>query len=279
MNAKKCKKRGCYSDGVCKDGRCPMHTYAAKEIRDYSSSGRGSGPKTNLPCLGVELECFATNDMILRALRSQHKTPHHDGSINNLGCEFKVCLPADKAITWVPRFAERLASLGARVDSSCGLHVHLDARNILLQHKMAFIQWLSTWETFWFSLTTPSRRPGGDKHQYCKTITNNYQNNHYVWANRMHQNTIEIRIHGGTLNKHKITGWLSAMADLLDLLRSQVPLPLIENQTPTEEQLHTIFKRPLAYEYIMDRKNAGGVLASSYHYAPSGPEVEAEASV
>jgi hypothetical protein len=76
---------------------------------------------------------------------------------------------------------------------------------------------------------------------------------------------VEIRIHPGTLNKHKITGWLHVMADLLDILRNFDEFPMFPpiSNPPTTEQLKVVLKRSTGLQYMLDRIFHGGVVAAS----------------
>ena len=86
----------------------------------------------------------------------------------------------------------------------------------------------------------------------------------YGWASKTSYGTIEIRIHGGTISPHKLTGWLSVCADLGDLLRSaeEFPTVLLVDGKPTDESLRRIFKRPEGYNYLKAREAGNGSLVS-----------------
>lgn len=268
---KKCKEEGCFNDGCCRDKRCPHHTKGSRDLRSYSAGRKY--PTDPAPHLGVELECIAPDSLIFKALRAQGRIPCSDGSLSGLGCEFKLCLAAKTAISKVPRFAGRLASLGATVNSSCGLHVHLDARGVTQERKSLFLKWLEKIQDWLFSLMPPSRRCS----TYCRRLP---ETGHYAWANKTDFNTIEIRIHGGSLNPHKIAGWLNVCNDLMTWLRNGVTLPEIEydkegTMTLTNETLLEIFPTPASREYLLARQEAKGILSAST-LTPNGPTNELE---
>lgn len=284
---KKCNEIGCYSDGTCRDGRCADHTNGARPVRGYSAGG--NTPRSDVPHLGVEIECLSNDSQVYKILRAQGSRPCRDGSLNgSFGCEFKLCKPVDKALRLVPRFVEKLRSLGAQVDTSCGMHVHLDARGVTWERIEAFQVWLATWQGWWFGIMPPSRRES----RFVKPLIGDNRRDHYTWANYTSYGTVEIRIHGGTLNRHKVAGWLAVCADLLDLLHSDRPFPVIGtvqqqalesgevvmvmNPIPTDEQLRGIFTRSTALEYLLARQAAGGVLLETTHATLQGLNRESE---
>lgn len=254
---KKCKEPECYSDATCRDGRCGEHTKGTRTIKSHISNIK---PKSNQPHLGVELECVARDGLAWKMLRSQHRIPHHDGSLPTFGCEFKMCVTVARAIKWIPTFAARLASIGGSVNSRCGLHVHLDARCVSWERREAFAMWLGSWQDWWFNLMPPSRRDN----VYCQRVPSETPSRwtHYQWVHPTDKSTIEIRIHSGTLNRHKVHDWLCVMADLMDLLRSDKPLPPIA-LAPTAQQLVELFPREAGRKYLKSRIQQLGQLHSS----------------
>lgn len=285
---KKCKCKGCYSDAICRDGRCAKHTNGKRAKQEYS---RRSSPRSSTPHLGIEIECFAEMSGAHDAMLSQSIVPCSDGSLPAMGCEFKICRPAKMAIKKAVRLASRLNAAGAKVNKKCGLHVHLDCRGLTRERKVAFVRWMGNNQDWFLSLFPRSRQPGVCPH--IERIQWPESTDHYVWCHITGYNTIEIRIHGGTLNRHKMLGWLNACKDLLDLLRSGVEFPAIEFEDgvavvePTEAEqndpispvrrprrvrasrrkaagtwISRVFRTPAAAEYITARQDNSGVLES-----------------
>jgi Putative amidoligase enzyme len=265
---KRCSAPGCYSDAVCCDGRCGQHTLAVKDKRDYSSRRY---PRSSVPHLGVEIECFARDSAAHRVLLAQRATPCQDGSLPTYGCEFKVCLPARTAVQRVPLFAAKLASVGAVVNTKCGLHVHLDMRGVSWFRRKLAIDWLRRWQEYWFASMPPSRRDN----DYVLPIHED-GNGHYTWAHNTHYETIEVRVHGGTLNPHKIRPWLMLMADLMALIRSDRPLPELPIDGPNEEFLAAVFPTEEGRLYLMRRHANYGVLPRARLATPSGMATDEE---
>lgn len=202
----KCKTSGCFNEACCRDGHCADHTRAERSKRNHSAS---IAPRTREPHVGVEIECIARNGKSHKAMLSQRSLPCFDGSLGDYGCEYKLCAPADKIIRKASLLVDHVRGAGAYIDSRCGLHVHLDCRYVDRNRIDAVCNWLGTQQNWLFSLMPKSRR----SNSFCQR---NINNGHYSWCNLTSKRTVEIRLHGGTLNPHKIAGWLSVMRCILD---------------------------------------------------------------
>jgi hypothetical protein len=262
----KCKSPGCYNDATCHGGYCAVHVQRTWPKRSYQS-GR-SRPISDKPHLGCELECVGPSAAIEKAMRSCGKAAHHDGSLSaGIGCEFKFCRKVEHTIKDVCKFAEMMANVGATVNSSCGLHVHLDARTVSESRRKNFLAWLKTWQDWWFRLV-PKKRRNGTFTQKIGGEQTYYS--HYTWANMTRYDTIELRLHPGTLNPHKLPAWLTVCWDMMNLLRDESkPLPdvkWVDHGTSSldveAEFLASIF-RPESVEYLRARRATNGVLSTN----------------
>lgn len=204
----KCKTPGCFSEACCRDGHCADHTHAERSKRNHSAT---VAPRSREPHIGVEVECIARNGKSHKALLAQRSLPCSDGSLGDFGCEYKLCAPADKIVAKAMRLVSHIRDAGAYIDSRCGLHVHLDCRYADRSRINAVCEWLRTQEHWLFGLMPKSRR----QNSFC---TRSINEGHYSWCNFTSKRTVEIRLHGGTLNPHKMAGWLSAMRCILDKL-------------------------------------------------------------
>lgn len=256
---RKCKFSGCFQSAVCVDGRCAKHTGKVKSKAQYS---KRSYPRTEQPHLGIEIECFAPDETVHRVLLAQSLTPHSDGSLPSMGCEFKICAPVKQAVIRAHNLCGRLSSVGARVNRTCGLHVHIDARNVYYNRKQMFINWLYASESFWFALIPESRRNG----KYCQSlgrwlVCGRPQTVHLSWANISPYQTIEIRLHPGSINPHKVGAWMRVCNCLMELLHGEKPFPhyFVENR---KEWMRHVFSDRLALEYVQARLSASGSLES-----------------
>lgn len=258
MMRKKCKSIGCYESACCHDGHCLKHTRNVKKKKGYSCR---TYPKTTELHLGVELECFGGGEECHKGMLAQRITPCSDGSLPAYGCEYKWCMPAAKTISDAPNFCEHLVRIGARVNKKCGLHVHLDARGLSPERIKEFVMWMGRCEAWWFTLVPESRRTNG----YVRRTGGGFLRNHCAWINQTNYSTVEIRIHGGTINPYKVAGWLTAMSDLLTLLHSGKALPEIvldANLKVDSAWLRDVFPSAEAREYLVARQNNNGSLES-----------------
>lgn len=253
----KCKTKGCYNDAVCNGGFCLKHFSNPAAKRSYSSC---QSPRTAEHHMGLEIECYAGDEESHRGLLGQDTVPHHDGSLPVYGCEFKLLGTPAKLMKNATTLARRIAAAGGRVSKTCGLHVHIDARTAPHIRRANFIEWLKTWEEFWFGLVPPSRRDN----RYCHRLTNR-SSDRYGWVTSTRHNTIEVRIHPGSLCPHKIRGWLEVCKGLMELLHSGRTLetPVIDAATgrPSREFLTGIFNTE-AMEYLDARLDGDGVITS-----------------
>jgi hypothetical protein len=175
--------------------------------------------------MGVEIECIARHGKAHKAMLAQRSLPCADGSLGDYGCEYKLCAPADKIVRKASLLVSHIRHAGAYVDSRCGLHVHLDCRFADRNRINAVCDWLETQQNWLFSIMPKSRRAN----HFC---TRDINNGHYSWCNLTSKRTVEIRLHGGTLNPHKMAGWLSTMRCILDKLnRPNLELPAFKGNS------------------------------------------------
>lgn len=117
-----------------------------------------------------------------------------------------------------------LADHDATVNSTCGLHVHLDMRN--RDVTRAYRQ-LVLAQPLLMSLVPPSRR----RNRFCKLNTTplfkNASDDRYYTVNacayREHE-TLEVRLHTGTVNAEKINAWITLLLTIIDGRRLTRPL-------------------------------------------------------
>lgn len=114
-------------------------------------------------------------------------------SINNFEKVEKVCKVLNK--------------LGARVNSSCGMHVHIDQRKNLKTTAREQAMRLVTALPMLQRLVPQTRV----ENTYCKDNYGSlYSDRYYAinWAAYSSHNTIEVRLHSATTNAEKIIQWV-----------------------------------------------------------------------
>jgi hypothetical protein len=245
----KCKQTGCYEPADCKHGYCQAHCTVGHSHLPYSSR---TMPRNDRPHVGVEIEVVYRDAETLR--RGLPLGGHSDGSLGSYGAEYKVLAESDKISGACADLLQELFKRGARVNRSCGLHVHLDVRQLSDARRREVLAWLERTQDTWFSLVPPSRR----NNTHVQRIPNSY--NHYQWANLTSYNTLEIRIHGGTMNHFKLDGWLSALTHLqAKALDASFAFP---NSGNGDEDFWALFADCPAEgrEYLRARQDNAGVI-------------------
>ena len=108
-----------------------------------------------------------------------------------------------------------LSDLGAKVNKSCGLHVHLDCRKYtepeVIEQAKKFGYTLDVLER----LVPKSRRDNN----YCKLEVGTPSGDRYKainLASYRERQTIEVRLHSGTTDFNKIINWARLMHGILN---------------------------------------------------------------
>lgn len=204
---------------------------------------------TNLPSrtFGIEIEAIGISRQIAAtAIRTagveavvegyNHVIRRHwkvvtDASVSRGGFEVvSPVLSGEAGIDEMRRVVQALAVAGARVDRSCGLHVHVGVADLTGSEVASIVQRYARFETEIDSFMPLSRRANANC--YCRSVTN--------WARRIErmvhsestvsvsnvaslqefrsrkvnlecysrQQTIEFRQHNGTCNASKIENWV-----------------------------------------------------------------------
>jgi hypothetical protein len=162
--------------------------------------------------VGVEIECFGPqleDESLPIWVRATS-----DGSISPpagaFPVEFRVLL---KRSELEPRLF-RLCSIlkNHRVNKSCGLHVHLDARQWDRVEAEKRARRLAKWLGILSELVPLSRR----ENTYCKPGFSQADRYHAVnFTSYEKHRTIEVRLHSGTCDYSKIIAWIRLLELLL----------------------------------------------------------------
>ncbi len=139
----------------------------------------------------------------------------------------------------VTKLCNFLAGVGAKVNASCGLHVHLDMRQ--RQVEQAFSNLVAA-QKFLFAMQPASRQDN----EFCQRVTGrNYRQLHsrYYAVNTQsmrEHNTLEVRLHAGTVNATKICNWVDILVAIVEAPEMAVtPRTLVGffRQVPLNEEL------------------------------------------
>lgn len=263
---KMCQAAGCtnIATGIGSK-RCFEHD-THRAMKAYSSAPKPpKHAKSNY--VGVELECFHPSTF--------YKVTHvaryvcRDGSLPANGGEIKLCSQEKKIENDAADVAQRAALVGNKTNKKCGFHIHLSLPAWRRQDSLTVTNGMTNLANLFiklqdqiFELMPPSRRDN----MYCRKI-NNYHNltNHYSWASLSSKyDTLEIRVHGATLNPWKVKGWISAVTQLHPII-----LAAIKDSTEWHEsykKLESVFQvldpNTIGYKYLQARKNSNGTLTT-----------------
>jgi hypothetical protein len=147
-----------------------------------------------------------------------------DGSLSggSNSCEIvSPPLPFNKdSLKLVAAIIEAIRVGGGAVDSTCGLHVHVDARNITARmdkfSRILFLKYREN-ESIIDRLVNSNRR--GNANRFCMSLQNLERNTVYAtlrrdryyklnFASFERHGTIEFRQHEGCLNEKKVVAWI-----------------------------------------------------------------------
>jgi hypothetical protein len=165
---------------------------------------------------GVEIECvFPTMKAfeLFKSLTEKLKqvTYTTDGSLrkerdDNVLQEIKVL--TDESFSNLKEVCKHLKSVGAFVNKSCGLHVHLDYRS---QHSQIVERtMLSRFDQNLLGLVAmlvPEKRRSNS---FCKKQISRSERYSYINLQSLDRHsTVEVRLHSGTINFEKIVNWIN----------------------------------------------------------------------
>lgn len=191
--------------------------------------------------IGIEIECLSPHSRAeIVALYNQRPKKianfkiGTDGSVsrteavNGNGYEFRILTRVDDMSNLLEACAF-LAEIKAKVNGTCGLHVHLDAR-LSLRHVVNMVRNLKTSLPFLNSMVPHRRREGNS---YCrgtlswdkkrkleavsasgKKLYTRKSRDRYAKINTMSfqkYHTIEVRMHSGTVLYSKISAWVKIL--------------------------------------------------------------------
>ncbi|UOQ99909.1 amidoligase family protein [Hymenobacter sp. 5317J-9] len=236
---------------------------------------------------GVEIEAFGvTSAALLAELRAQgleaqaegynHTTRGHwkitsDASISGPNA-FELVSPVLQGLEGLAdleRACRALRICGAQVNSTCGLHVHLGARDLSIEAMRQLVRNYLVLEPTIDQLMPADRR--GDAAYYCRSLqrgrtlaaaeqailsaTTAQELGNAANTNRYHkvnmqsffrQGTIEFRQHSGTTNFEKISMWVRFLANLVDFSKQRLvtpALPVSEFATFNQRDIATFYQR------------------------------------
>lgn len=199
---------------------------------------------------GVEIEFLPTVEIaaVLQEIRSTGINCDWEGYnhvdyddrwklVSDSSCGFELVSPVlsgEIGLRQIEAVCDALREVGAKVDTSCGLHVHVDARDLSEKEVAKVFIAYSRYEPLFDALLPVSRR--GNLNRYCLSIKDavslaaDYANNLQHTYRRQYgtrylkvnleslivHGSIEFRQHSGTLDSEKITNWVVLMIGFVE---------------------------------------------------------------
>ena len=213
---------------------------------------------------GIEMEiAVISQSQALTALRSaglraetegyNHDTRPHwkivgDASVRNGFEVVSPILQGESGLEEAGRAARALESAGAKINSTCGLHVHFSASDLSVNEIRTIATRYATYEAEIDAFMPRSRR--ANENEYCRSTReiflnkNSFKNATTVEAlvraqggryfklnlqSYSRYNTIEFRQHGGTVNATKIMNWVRFLNAFIDESRRLTAAPATAN--------------------------------------------------
>lgn len=257
--------------------------------RVRTSMRKARKPATQDNYVGVEIE-FAANkdveeicDIFFEAGLGKFINVKQDTSIKvSRDCPFQIEMNVIAKESEIFGVIEKLcAILNAQVkiylDTSCGLHIHLDMRN--KEHKKAYSNLVLS-QHFLYAMN-PGYRLTGKYSIPVKSKKIEDNDSHYdgISGSSYHKyKTIELRMHSGTTNATKINSWIKLLLQIVDAPKMEgvVTSPtLLRGQIGLTEELTT---------YLVNRiakfsKQHSKIKAEAYPFLPKVDVVEGTADL
>lgn len=244
---------------------------------------------------GVEIEFYGTTVSELKEeLKAQnikavfegytHTTTSHwkivtDASVTSTGTGRTVGLEIVSpvlcgldGIVQLQKVCEALNKAGAKVDRTCGLHIHLDARDLELKDWKNIIIFYYNYQDAIDMLLPKSRR--GTRNSYCKRRSESELRDiqkaktidglmsatwdRYKGVNTqsyLRHGTIEFRQHSGTIEFEKIVEWLQFCLAVINKCKSLKSLDIWKQPDHEKE-----------FKAMLTHLRKGGADASSIEY-------------
>lgn len=278
---------------------------AASGNRATRRSTRSSAAQTGR-AFGVEIELTGPEDYDLQEALSAigidvHRRDYastngsrwelkYDGSVGGAGLELvSPKLYGDEGMETLRKVLRAINSVGASVDHSCGIHVHIDFRGKTIEQIRNSILPIVEAQDLFYEMVAPSRRnncysPGweADEIEALRNATNLEQLNYLGPRGNVNvgsyprHGSIEFRSHGGSTNYRKISAWIRVLMAAIDRGETQGPGATLGNSLPDLfYYLRTSSRDQVTLNRFNERRRAAEDAAETDEYRRVDADAEA----
>lgn len=259
---KMCKSSGCANIATGYNGHC-YSCDSQSSLRCYSASPIPR--RTIKNPMGVEIECY--NPETVSKVTHVARFVCRDGSLPSGGGEIKLCGPEAKLENIAADTVQRSRIVGNMVNKKCGLHVHMKIEQIVgrgrgLETCNRLFKFAKAMESFMFDISPGSRV----NNIYCRKLEDVYSLvRHHSWISLSDRYpTVEIRIHGGTMNPWKVKGWINAWMQIrpyIDQVASGASgWEDVVTKVSGNGVLNLLDQNSIGYRYLKARETSDGTL-------------------
>jgi hypothetical protein len=270
--------------------------FASDEMKraalDYQAKGR---------TFGVEIEFYAPNSQAARDLDMNsrqyvgvklgeqglrvytHEHPERwsvksDASLSERPADHEgievtsPVLRGEAGLTEIAKACAAINAAGAKVNKTCGLHVHVGAKDLTLRQRVNLASQFIRYERFFDLILPESRRANryaaslrksasatgttstkAAEHAILKLMEVSCEeemNRIALWDNhharladaREKHGTFEFRQHSGTTNAEKIVNWVRLVTAFVEVAKDKPALPFYSRKLSDEEEMEKFFE-------------------------------------
>lgn len=219
-----------------------IEAFAKARLDEYVTYHSDSSVGSDGDCGGDNCDGSGECDHDLE--EDQECEAFHCSCDNGHGHEICVLVPTPLLESVIERVCKVLNDeLSARVDKTCGLHVHLDCRKMA---KEPMYDRLTENVDFLMAMLPGSRR----KSQYCRvnpkdrTLQEMIDGSDRYWAinprSISEHGTIELRAHSGTTDPIKIVQWIKLISFIAYTRKDKPPIASFSQLVAEGLNLHTV---------------------------------------